>query len=142
MKIVFHRALLKVSGDKPYTNFDEVLMDKKDILEKDAKIGDWGYFENHEDYEFSRLGASDSYRGENVINVGPDSFWGHPIGAHPSRFFRERLLADYNNGRGVTEKSKDLDKIKWHKDNVRFFDVSALARKSFANAKIEELLKE
>jgi hypothetical protein len=82
------------------------------------QIGDWGYIQNDKRYPIKH--PKGGYRGENIIKVGNDKYWGFPAGVKTYAQWEKQLINAYNSGLSSDEW---IDKIPgFLRDNNYYFD--------------------
>ena len=92
----------------------------------ESKNGDWGYFLNDKNYPDKHTRGG--YRGENVIKVGNDQWWGFPGGIKSQAGWAQILIKEYNRGLPRTE---HINKIPGWSGNAIFINNSKVGMDLF-----------
>jgi len=114
----------KYSGGGYYPSSSGLLLTAISAGIADAKIGDYGAFANDDLYLSVHPGGG--WQAENVINVGPNLFWGHPGGSHTSEQWIKKLISAFNDGSPY-----QITEIPGWRGRVAFFDNAKIGMKNF-----------
>jgi RHS repeat-associated protein len=91
---------------------------------------DMGYLLNHSDYP--QLFPSGAWRGENVIKVGTDKYWGFPLGTLSEVNWKNQLGLAYNReARARRLPTRPIDEVPGFDNKSQFFNVPSIATKVF-----------
>lgn len=98
-------------------------------------VGDWGFFQNYDDYgaKMEQLNIPlPPYQGENFIKLGDDAYRGLPNeGTRTETQWDEALRNAYNKPRGVPEGLQRTEKTPGFDNFIKFIDVATVASDSF-----------
>lgn len=90
---------------------------------------DMGYIRNHEDY--ADLFPAGAWRGENVIKVGPDRYWGFPLGVLSESRWKQELGAAYNTAARARRLPTRSEQVPGFDHDAQFFKIPSIAMKVF-----------
>jgi RHS repeat-associated protein len=132
-RIILFKGLTDVLGSSLYSTATSPPMDEPSGNATEAKLGDWGYFENDSTYMSTRNPeTSGGYMGENVIKNGDDSFFGWPLGSKSEQGWLDSLVDAFNDNGTKKNGVADITSVPgWKADAVKFWDVAGVATDSF-----------
>ena len=130
-RIIMARALIDVITAKDFDALytaGSVPMKDHNVPISQMKRGDWGCLLNDERYKDRPVDLG--YRGENIIKVGDDNYFGFPTGPQSLAAWTQTLITEFNNNLQPGE-TKISTIPGWCPDENVFLDVATIAMKVF-----------
>jgi hypothetical protein len=130
-RIIMARGLMDVIKPQTFDALYEsgtVPMKPHDVPISQMRLGDWGYLENDTRYEDRPIDYG--YRGEDIIMVGDDSYFGFPRGALSLAAWTKVLIDAFNVN--LQPPQRPITDIPgWQPSLNKFLDVATIAMNVF-----------
>ncbi|HEX8000313.1 MAG TPA: RHS repeat-associated core domain-containing protein [Pyrinomonadaceae bacterium] len=137
--LVYAKALVDVLGGSTFNALgyqsSNVPIDQYQGKLSDMLAGDWGYFQNYDDYtdKLTELGLGNgAYQGENFIKIGDDRYFGFPLGVKSESDWLITLRDAYNRPLNKDPMGKQRnDPLPGFDGYIKFIDVPKVGMDAF-----------